>query len=103
MATSRVQIVSWEPIVFWKFKTSNDECQICKEHFEAPCLSCIDKKDTVTCDVSRGKCGHCYHKHCIDQWLSKSSICPGCMTPYTTEVSNMNSNDSYKKTKLPKK
>lgn len=92
MATSNnpIEIVSLSFIAHWKFNTSEEMCQICKEHFESPCLSCSEKQTEIICDVSRGKCGHCYHKHCIDQWLTKSPICPTCLTPYATDLKNIN-------------
>ncbi|QKF93644.1 zinc finger protein RING H2-type protein [Fadolivirus algeromassiliense] len=94
-----VKVVSWQPYAFWRFNTSEDECQICKTHFESPCLSCTSdhSKGDLVCDVSKGKCGHCFHKHCIDKWLQKNNICPTCRLPYNVDVKDMNNNTDWKR------
>lgn len=41
------------------------------------CAICQD--DTINKDIVRKlKCGHTFHAHCIDRWLSKSRQCPYC-------------------------
>ena len=94
-----IEVVSWEPVAYWKFKTIEKECQICKQIFEGPCLTCNTEhcKGDMVCNTSRGKCGHSFHKHCIDAWIVKSNICPTCATPYAFAVNNMNNNEEWKK------
>ena len=96
----KIEIISWQPIAFWKFKTTTTECPICKEHFESHCTSCVHENTTkghIDCDITRGKCGHCFHKHCIDKWLAnKKGSCPVCSTPYEMDI-NMNSIETWKK------
>lgn len=81
----------------WRFKATYEECPICKGHLEEPCLQCLEShnKGDLSCDASRGKCGHCFHKHCIDKWIEKSQVCPVCTTPYATDVRNMNNNSDW--------
>lgn len=95
----RIQVVEWNPHAYWKFKSAEPECQICKNHFEEPCLECSTdhNKGEMKCDVSRGKCGHCFHTHCIDKWRQKTTICPICKTPYNTDVKDMDNNVDWKR------
>ncbi|WOH09046.1 hypothetical protein DCAR_0728499 [Daucus carota subsp. sativus] len=58
------------PVVFYgalKKEVSVIECCICLGIFEEQ-----DKVKVVP------KCGHCFHSHCVDQWLSTHSTCPLC-------------------------
>lgn len=96
-----VQFVSWRPMGTWKFNTGGDECTICKSPFVESCILCAQSSSSVemVCKVSRGKCGHAFHKHCIDKFLSssKAMICPICATPYSTEIEDMGNNEDWKK------
>lgn len=49
-------------------RESNDECLICLDHF---------KKNQ---GYRKLKCGHLFHKKCIDKWFTKNSTCPTCRT-----------------------
>lgn len=40
-----------------------NECPICYEDMPTP---------------ARLKCGHTFHKHCIDKWARQSATCPYC-------------------------
>lgn len=46
-----------------------EECPICLEIFGE-----LDD-DLLLCTL---KCGHSYHKKCVDDWLSKDNSCPNC-------------------------
>jgi E3 ubiquitin-protein ligase RBX1 len=94
-----VQFVSADFYAFWKFQTTHPNCPICQDHFETTCIDCQQKdtKKNTDCPVSKGKCGHCFHKHCITKWLVKSTICPICKTPYMMDVENINNNEDWKK------
>jgi hypothetical protein len=50
-------------------KTYGEECPICFEFFEE-----LDE-DLLLCTL---KCGHSYHKKCVNDWLSKDNTCPNC-------------------------
>ncbi|XP_020225042.1 putative RING-H2 finger protein ATL21A [Cajanus cajan] len=39
------------------------------------CLSEYNSKETVRCIP---ECNHCFHAHCIDEWLRINSTCPVC-------------------------
>ena len=94
-----IEVISWSPIASWMYKASYHDCPICKVKLEQTCAQCEannTSKDLV-CDVSRGSCGHVFHKHCIDKWIATSSICPICNTPYNTSIKNMNNDEDWKK------
>jgi len=42
------------------------------------CLSCVHTGDSVR---SLDKCGHTFHRACIDLWLLRRASCPLCKTP----------------------
>jgi hypothetical protein len=50
-------------------KNYGEECPICLEIFGE-----LDD-DLLLCTL---KCGHSYHKKCVDDWLSKDNSCPNC-------------------------
>ena len=43
------------------------KCVICFEDYE---------ENENVCELK--KCKHCFHKHCINQWLNEKSVCPIC-------------------------
>lgn len=102
-AGPKIEIINWNPVSMWRFKSAEEECPICKSKFEEPCLSCSNDhvKGDIECHVTRGRCNHAYHKHCISRWLEKNTLCPICNTPYNTDVSNLNDNNDW--IKLQKK
>jgi len=55
----------------------DDTCAICHHLFSKECILCEAAfADKDKCAVSRGECGHVYHKHCIDRWLRTRDTCP---------------------------
>ena len=94
-----VEVVSWTPHANWIFKATSNECQICREDLVSPCMNCSSThtKGEMLCYVSKGNCGHCFHKHCIDGWLKNATNCPICSIPLNISVKNMNGEDEWKK------
>ena len=44
------------------------------------CPICLENFSTNNCAIRKLKCGHIFHKKCIDKWLYKSEKieCPYC-------------------------
>ncbi|KAK1365044.1 RING-type E3 ubiquitin transferase [Heracleum sosnowskyi] len=58
------------PVVFYgdlKKEMSAVECCIC--------LGVFEEQDRVKV---LPQCGHCFHSHCVDKWLSTRASCPLC-------------------------
>lgn len=79
MAKPRIEVLSWDPIGIWCFNVTNKECAICRNKLTQKCAVCFESKDILNenCPVSKGKCGHAFHYHCISKSLrSGSDVCP---------------------------
>jgi hypothetical protein len=63
--TLEVTAIERLPQMVWSCGTGEETCSICIEEL------------LVGEPVRRLHCGHVYHRHCIDKWLSESSVtCP---------------------------
>ena len=94
------EIESAQIFASWSFKSSSKDCNICRNCLESPCVECETNTNISSCVVSNAKCGHVYHKHCIDKWVSQQKytpLCPICKSPYATNVSNLNNNTDWVK------
>lgn len=47
------------------------------------CIICSDLFISVDSIVTAGNCGHCFHFHCLTQWLERSKTCPQCRNKCT--------------------
>lgn len=92
-SSNKIKIESWYPLAIWTFQSVDDTCSICREHLTHTCATCLNNStlmnDFLNCKVSKGKCGHSYHKHCIEKWGLKSQICPICTLPWAIETDDM--------------
>ncbi|XP_023520574.1 RING-H2 finger protein ATL64-like [Cucurbita pepo subsp. pepo] len=79
-AASIVTKVAYKDIKTTEEADSDDCCAICIEGFE---------EDEI-CGVL-DRCGHCFHKICIDQWLGIKSRCPLCRCLVRVVSENNNS------------
>ena len=55
--------------MWYRGKTTSDECLICMENFA------VGKR------IKSLKCGHEYCAPCLDTWLEKEKRCPVCSKP----------------------
>jgi hypothetical protein len=53
----------------------NEDCSICKESNDNPCINCSVSGNT-NCNKIIGTCGHAYHEHCLVEWLKLRRVCP---------------------------
>ncbi|KAK2957123.1 putative Anaphase-promoting complex subunit 11 [Blattamonas nauphoetae] len=54
-----------------------DSCGICSGQFERACPQCT--LPGTGCPITWGECGHLFHAHCIERWLSDGkTTCPFC-------------------------
>lgn len=64
---------SWKAITPWKWEiggVGDDEtCGICYSPFNGCCTQC--KHPGLACPIVSGICKHVFHKHCIENWISK--------------------------------
>lgn len=67
-------------------QSTGDKCQLCKQCITAPSLSNLHQGN-LKVSYTIGKCGHCFHKNCIESHLSKgTSSCPVDNTPWLTQT-----------------
>lgn len=57
-------------------KVKDDICSICRCHFDENSLN--NKSRLKRDEIAIGKCGHCFHKCCISNWLREQNTCPIC-------------------------
>jgi E3 ubiquitin-protein ligase RBX1 len=79
----RFKIKKWTAVGLWSWDLDSADCAICKSNLMEPCVDCQndaqntqqqDKK--FECITATGDCGHSFHLHCINKWLSKRNVCP---------------------------
>ena len=56
---------------------------------EYKCSICLDSLFSVNTDVSVTKCGHLFHKSCLENWNQTNSECPNCKTITTNTVTKI--------------
>ncbi len=52
------------------------KCGICLENFE-------DAMQDPENKIVKLRCGHMFHRKCVEPWLKKKQTCPLCRTPHT--------------------
>merc|ERR1712137_660720 len=60
----KMKVVPFKPDAF----AEHNSCSICLEDFG---------KDK---EIRQTPCGHCFHKSCLNGWLTQSRTCPLCRT-----------------------
>ena len=48
---------------------------VCKTHYTGECSVCLEQ---ITTSKVKTKCGHFFHKSCIEKWLEQQNTCPIC-------------------------
>ena len=71
-----IEILNWDLVATWSVDLKVETCTICRNHIMDMCIECQNDSSNTKCNISWGKCGHAFHKHCIDRWLNTKNVCP---------------------------
>ena len=63
------------PVVKFQSACVEKDCNDC----DNKCLVCISEYEDGE-SLRQLPCNHCFHKDCVDEWLSKKDVCPYCRT-----------------------
>ncbi len=58
---------------------------------DAECIICTESLNSDESVVILDKCGHVYHKKCVDKWRLQSNTCPECRTNFFGKISRRKS------------
>ncbi|KAI5371226.1 Putative Zinc finger, RING-type [Septoria linicola] len=89
----KVKINSYKAVAAWKWdlpEGSDRTCGICRVDFEGTCSKCKYPGDD--CPIMIGECKHCFHMHCVTDWLQAESSqgrCPMCRQPFREKVAEV--------------
>jgi len=95
----RITVTGLNPVAIWSHKVPNSNCGICNQKLVEICIKCSNKKlerehyenFIELCRISKGKCGHAFHMHCIDSWVKNCNSCPECQIPWVYDMIDINS------------
>ena len=105
----KIKLVKWTPVGTYSFNIEETECSICKYNLMESCSSCLemdkispDVDRVQKCVISKGKCGHCFHYHCIAKWIKDDVSCPIDRVPFEYDKTNIDKIQTMKKPILKK-
>jgi len=88
----KVKIQKYYAVASWHWDLSDDDlCGICRVQFDGTCPKCKFPGDD--CPVITGECGHSFHVHCLDTWISQESSggkCPMCRQVFKVKIAKSN-------------
>jgi hypothetical protein len=61
-------------------KYKNDDCTICRQSLTID--SIYGQENNKISSIKTGKCGHSFHKECIEPWNKINRNCPICVQPF---------------------
>jgi hypothetical protein len=74
--------------VFLGYEFEQENCQICRSNLSAPPLSELTNNSQTKIDMTVlvGKCGHMFHKKCINEMKKNNfTSCPQCNLVWNEE------------------
>ena len=73
----------FSPVYIKMFQGDSQTCSVCRFDLIELCPNCQVTNQTDPCPVQIGFCGHKFHLHCIQGWLSKGhDTCPLCQAKW---------------------
>jgi hypothetical protein len=80
-----IEIKSIEIYMGYDFEQEN--CLLCRKSLSAPPIQDLnnEKKQLIDMTIISGKCGHLYHKKCINQFKKTMMSCPQCNLVWNEE------------------
>lgn len=78
-------ITKFSPTYLQKWNCKQETCEICRNNLYDPCMHCDTKGDTDPCPPTEGQCGHIFHAHCIQKWISQNPTCPKCQETWAVK------------------
>lgn len=63
-----IELISMNINAYWDYDVKNRLCVECEENINNRCKECKEK-NRIYCKVSKTKCGHAYHQHCIKKMM----------------------------------
>ncbi|KAK5162991.1 ubiquitin-protein ligase Anaphase Promoting Complex [Saxophila tyrrhenica] len=88
----KVTYTSYTAVAEWKWDLpaeADDTCGICRVQFEGTCAKC--KYPGEDCPIIIGACTHCFHMHCISDWIASEASqgkCPMCRQVFKEKIAN---------------
>jgi len=98
---NNIELIRWEPSAIWTWDVITHDCAICRSKLTNKCAECYGS-DVVNrkCPVATGKCGHAFHRHCIQKWIKNgSNVCPIDKGPWSYDNNDL-SNDPNSRKKI---
>lgn len=77
--SKKFKLLSYNSVAIWVYNNIGDTCSICKNPLNEACLTCQANQenfDVSKCKKVVGQCNHCFHNHCIEEWVKKQNTCP---------------------------
>ena len=75
------KLLQWNTVTMWVYGDIGETCSICKNPLNEACITCQsnqENNEAGKCQKVIGLCNHCFHTHCIDNWIKKQNKCPLC-------------------------
>ena len=84
----KLKLSKFSPVYLLAWQGENSTCSICRYDFVDGCPNCqLEREGDINCPVQTGTCGHKFHMHCLQGWLSKGhDTCPLCTAKW--EIAN---------------
>lgn len=93
----KITLKGWCPVGIYTYEgtdSKNMDCSLCKTNLMDVCVSCV-KKNSLKCVYATGECGHKFHYHCIESWLTSHTLCPIDGVKFLYSNTNLDNDSSW--------